>query len=82
MIRATKCGAPEEQLRQHYRSRLLAGFLRHLEICRQFYITGHGGPWWDAEAALIAEGITLCKRELANSPEFRYRLEAYELHPV
>ena len=82
MIRAVTCGAPEEQLHQHYRTRLLGGFLRHLEICRQFYGTGHDGPWWDAEVALIEEGIAFCKQELAKAPPFHYRLHGYELQRV
>ena len=82
VVRAVACGAEEEQLREHYRTRLLAAFLRHLEICREFYTTGYGGPWWDGEVARLDEGIAFCTRQLANAKPFRYRLGGFELHAV
>lgn len=80
VIRAAVDGAREEDLREHYRSRLLAAFLRHLKVCRQFYGTAHNAPWWKTEVALIDEGIEFCHCELASAPPFfRYRLRGYDL---
>jgi flavin-dependent dehydrogenase len=61
----------------HYRARVVAGFKRHLEACRQFYATGGTGPWWREELARIEDGIRWCGPE----PEFRFRLEGFDLKP-
>jgi len=82
VIRAREGGEPEEELLEHYRGRLLAGFSRHLQLCRDFYAAGHRGPWWDAELELINRGIDYCTGELRNTPPFRYRLQGYELLAV
>lgn len=81
VIRAAESGAPEEELREHYRNRLLSGFLKHLQLCREFYATGHRGPWWDTELALLQKGIEYCVHELAIAPPARYRLHGFELRP-
>jgi len=82
VIHAAASGAREEEVREHYRSRLLSAFLRHLKLCREFYSAGHDAPWWEAEVALIDQGIEFCQRELANASPFLYRLQGYNLHPV
>lgn len=79
VIRAAEGGAPAEELREHYRIRLIAGLLRHLQLCREFYATGHRGPWWDAELEFIREGVKYCRRELEHAPSSRYRLRGFEL---
>ena len=48
VLRAIAEGANIDSVLAHYRGRLLAGFTRHLELCRQFYVAGNSGPWWDA----------------------------------
>ena len=66
-------------LGMHYRKRLLIGFQRHLEACRNFYASGHRGPWWDAELDLASHGVEWCARELGSATKFRYQLRGFEL---
>ena len=75
-------GEPEAGLLDHYRTRLLQGFRRHLQICRGFYSAARQGPWWDAEIQLIRQGLEYCERQAGNPPRFRYRLQGYELRAV
>jgi hypothetical protein len=82
VIRAIAKGAKVDDVLAHYRGRLLAGFMRHLELCRQFYAAGNSGPWWDAELDLILKGIEWCGRQMENETRFRYRLNGFELQPI
>lgn len=79
VIRAAIGGEDIAGVLVHYESRLTAGFLRHLVLCRQFYASGWGGSWWDAEFACIEEGIHWCKSKLSDRAEFRYGLRGFEL---
>jgi hypothetical protein len=79
VIRAATRGEPLEPLLAHYRTRLIAGFRRHLELALQFYRTGNGGPWWNREIAAMEQGAAWCAGELAREPGFRYRLDGFEL---
>jgi hypothetical protein len=65
----------------HFRTRLLAGFLKHLELCRQFY-AACPGEWWAAELTRLDEGIAWCRGQLGGEPAFRYRLRGFELEPI
>ena len=82
VIRALDGGGGEEQLLEHYRARLLAGFSRHLQLCKEFYTAGRSGPWWDAELELIHQGIEYCRGEVERRGPFRYRLQGLELRAV
>lgn len=82
VIRAAESGESAEDLIEHYRSRLLGGFHRHLQICRNFYNAGRDGPWWDAELELLQQGIDYCQRETENASPFRYQLQGFELCAV
>lgn len=69
-----------EYVLEHYRKRLLLGFLRHLEQCRQFYATGHQTVWWRDEQRQVMEGITWCQRQLDDAPPgFQFQLRGFEL---
>ena len=84
VIRAVAKHAKNEQkgaLFVHFRTRLLAGFLKHLELCRQFY-AACSGEWWTAELGRLDEGIAWCREQLGTEPEFRYRLRGFELEPI
>ena len=61
---------------------LLAGFARHLELCRQFYMQGNSGLWWDAELDLLLKGIEWCGRQIEKGTGFRYRLSGFELQAI
>jgi hypothetical protein len=71
----------KDALLAHFRTRLLAGFLKHLELCRQFY-AACSGKWWIAELERLDDGIAWCREQLGGEPRFRYRLRGFELEPV
>jgi len=79
VIRAAAEGADVEDVFRHYEGRLTAGFQRHLALCRQFYRSGHGGPWWDSETAALDDGIEWCAKMIGSRPEFRYQLRGFNL---
>jgi len=78
VIRAAAQGAHADELLAHYRARLVAGFRRHLEVCRHFYSAGGSGNWWRTELELIEQGIAWCGAE----PRFRFQLNGFELRAV
>jgi hypothetical protein len=82
VVRAIATGAGPDAVIAHYRARLLAGFKRHLEACREFYETGGSGWWWDAELELVRQGIEWCGRELGNDGRFQFQLRGFELQLV
>ena len=82
VIRAVAAGAAPEAVLAHYRARLLAGFKRHLEACREFYETGGTGSWWKAELELLRQGIDWCDSELGSQAKFQFQLRGFELQPV
>jgi hypothetical protein len=63
----------------HYSSRLLAGFLRHLDTCAHFYVSARGSDWWDAEIAPLLRGIEWTRDELSRLPAPHYRLVDFNL---
>jgi hypothetical protein len=84
VIRAMAKHAQNDQqdaLLAHFRTRLIAGFLKHLELCRQFY-AACSGEWWAAELDRLDEGIAWCRAQLGGEPKFRYRLRGFDLEPV
>ncbi len=82
VIRAAIEGKDTRELLAHYDSRLTAGFQRHLAICRDFYMSGGSGAWWQAEAASTIEGLNWCGQRLANHGPFRYQLSGLDLKRV
>jgi hypothetical protein len=79
VIRAATAGENVDRLLSHYRARLVSGFLRHLELCRGFYVSGNRGPWWEREIAALEEGRAWCGRALEKDNAFHYRLDGFEL---
>jgi len=82
VIRAAIAEDNVDGLLSHYRSRLTAGFARHLELCRGFYISGNRGPWWDQEVASLEEGIAWCHQVLGAGNVNHYRLLGFELQAI
>jgi len=82
VIRAVAEGASEQAAVAHYRTRLIAGFHRHLELCRSFYTTGGTSDWWIAEADSLQRGIAWCRRQLQAAGDFRFRLNGFDLEPL
>ena len=79
VLRAIQRGANVDELLNHYQARLVAGFKRHLSVCSEFYESGGTGPWWQAAAEAIREGLAWCDRQLNSAGEFRYRLRGFDL---
>jgi hypothetical protein len=82
VVRAGIDGADVDALVAHYRNRLLAGFKRHLEACREFYLAGQSGPWWDQELDSLHHGLEWCARRLESAPVFRFRLSGFALEAI
>jgi hypothetical protein len=82
VIRAVAQGGDEAALLAHYHARLIAGFERHLMLCRQFYATGGTGAMWRAEVEAIDRRIAWCRQALNQYGPFRYRLRGFELEAV
>jgi len=81
-VRAVLAGADVKSILEHYRSRLLAGFERHLKLCRAFYSSGHSGPWWDEQIDACDRGIAWCRSKLQAGNRFSYRLRGFSLEPI
>jgi hypothetical protein len=82
IVRAAAAGEDTRNLAAHYAARLIAGFRKHLEICREYYSTGHQGPWWDRQLADLDRGIEWSSQQLVAFPPFRYRLNGFALEKV
>jgi hypothetical protein len=81
VIRAAAQGSDVESLLAHYDSRLMSGFLRHLQMCHHYYSTGGTGHFWSSELQLLQLGIEWLSERLhpQPSPSPRYRLLGFEL---
>jgi hypothetical protein len=79
VIRAALQGSDVESLLAHYNSRLMSGFLRHLQMCHHYYSTGGTGPFWSSELQLLQVGIEWLSERLHPHPSPRYRLVGFEL---
>jgi hypothetical protein len=79
VVRAAADGADVDSLVAHYRTRLLGGFKRHLEVCREFYRQGRSGQWWDEEVESTRRGLEWCDRRLDGASGCRYRLNGFSL---
>lgn len=75
-------GADPEAALGQYKSRLLGGFLRHLEICKQFYATGGQSKWWHSEVAALDCGLQWTRAQLAAAPSPSSRLVGFDLQPI
>jgi hypothetical protein len=78
VLRAADKGGNPEELGAHYTARVVAGFRRHLELCREYYRIGGAGPWWRSELEALEQGIAWCGPDR----EFRYRLNQFELERI
>jgi hypothetical protein len=79
VIRAAVQGSDVESLLAHYDSRVMSGFLRHLQMCHHYYSTGGTGPFWSSELQLLQLGIEWLSERLHPQPSPRYRLVGFEL---
>jgi hypothetical protein len=82
VVRAIADGGSEDELLAHYHARLIAGFQRHLLLCRQFYSTGGTGLFWQSEVTAIDRRIDWCRDARSAYGSFRYQLRGFELEAV
>jgi hypothetical protein len=82
VVRAMSKGFSTEGVFAHYSARLNAGFLRHLVACRDFYVRGNSGPFWESELELLEQGIEWMQERFNHRPQSRYRLIDFELQAV
>ncbi len=82
VVRAAAQGCGRDGLLAHYRARLLAGFEKHLQVCAEFYRSGHSGPWWDEQMVATERGLAWCRAQLTGFGVFQYRLSGFSLEPV
>lgn len=82
VVRAAIGGADPSALVAHYQARLMAGFKRHLQNCREFYAAGRGSCWWDEELSALDKGLAWCDRQLEPATPFRFRLNGFALEAV
>jgi hypothetical protein len=82
VIRGAAKGFPVEKLFAHYNTRLMQGFLRHLQVCLPFYQRGGHSEFWETEAAALKSGIAWIQSRLQDQPPACYRLVGYELEPI
>jgi 2-polyprenyl-6-methoxyphenol hydroxylase-like FAD-dependent oxidoreductase len=82
VVKAIAAGGEAKDLLQHYEARLILGFQRHLASSLSFYQSGHGGSWWDTEAALLKQGLEWCAGQMRGRAEFRYQLRGFDLMKI
>jgi hypothetical protein len=79
VIRAAAQGSGVESLLVHYNSRLMSGFLRHLQVCHHYYSTGGTGTFWSSELQLLQQGVEWLSGRLHPQSSPRYRLAGFDL---
>jgi hypothetical protein len=79
VLRSIHKGGDCDELLMHYRSRLLAGFKRHLETCEGFYRTGGSSPWWRTQLQAVRAGMEWSAGELGRGLVARYQLHGFDL---
>ena len=65
-----------------YSMRLMLGFLRHLEMCREFYRLADLGDWWTGELAALEDGIARIRRSLETGGRPKYRMVDFRLERI
>ncbi len=82
VVRSALSGDAAEPLVEHYASRLQQGFLRHLQVCLQFYASGGKGRFWHTESEALRDGIRTLEAALQLQGSPRYRLVDRTLLPI
>ena len=82
LISAIARGFDEEELFAHYSTRLVSGFLRHLNLCQEFYRSASCSPWWETELNLLCQGVEWSQCFLSKTATGKYRLVGFELEKI
>ncbi len=79
-------GADSGQVLDHYSTRLLGGFLKHLHLCKNFYSSGAERAWWNHELSCLEEGIHWTEQKLVSALQIqsapRFRLVGFDLQQI
>jgi hypothetical protein len=78
VLRAIRRGEDPGALLEHYTSRLLAGFTRHLELSLEFYRSGGTGSWWREQSEALRKGIAWGQSQ-GMERNRRYSLRGFDL---
>jgi flavin-dependent dehydrogenase len=78
-VKAILGGESREDVLAEYQMRLLLGFLRHLENCREFYTRVAASEFWQGELRAIEQGIAWTKGGFTGGDGPRFRLVGFEL---
>jgi len=81
-VQAILAGESAEEVLAEYSLRLMLGFLRHLENCREFYVRDTSNAFWSSELGLIEEGIAWTKSQLNAGSRPRFRLVGFGLERI
>ena len=73
---------PSPDMVEHYGTRLLLGFSRHLAVCRDFYGSGGAGAWWREQVQQTERGLAWCAGELTRRRPAVWRLEGFRLRRI
>jgi hypothetical protein len=78
-VRAILAGESAAEVLTEYSLRLMLGFLRHLENCRDFYLRDSPSAFWSSELRQIERGIAWARDWLSAAPPPRFRLMGFAL---
>ncbi len=81
-VRAILAGEPAEEVLAEYSLRLMLGFARHLENCREFYTREASNAFWSSELGLLEEGIAWAQGQLRAGTRPRFRLVGFGLERI
>lgn len=82
VLQAVAKAESRASLLAHYSTRLLQGFLRHLQVCLPFYQSGGSGHFWKNETAALERGIVWAQQRLRHRAPLNFRFSGYQLEPI
>jgi hypothetical protein len=82
VVEAALRGENISALLQHYESRLTLGFLRHLQMCAQFYATGGSSHFWQEQVQETQRGIAILSQRIQGYPPPLFRLRDFQLERI
>lgn len=77
--RALLRGDDADEVLAEFSLRMRLGLLRHLEMCRKFYLIKSKAPFWSKELAMLDDGISWVRKEIGKKPAPRYQLVDFDL---
>jgi hypothetical protein len=81
-VQAILAGENTGEILEEYSLRLMLGFLRHLENCKEFYSRDVAGAFWSSELELIEKGMVWTRSQLQAGCRPRFRLVGFGLERI